>query len=94
MRRGGPRPGGVAPTCRGVTVSHGRLPTDAPPPAACVACEGDLDSDGQVNGADIARVLNDWGCAGDGCLADLDGNLRVDGADLTLVLNAWGGCGE
>ncbi|MEC8819178.1 MAG: hypothetical protein VXX30_08800 [Planctomycetota bacterium] len=61
---------------------------------ACVACEGDLDSDGQVNGADIARVLNDWGCAGDGCLADLDGNLRVDGADLTLVLNAWGVCGE
>jgi hypothetical protein len=49
---------------------------------------GDLDRDGDVDGADLGGLLAGWGpCAG--CAADLDGNGIVDGADLGAMLAAW-----
>jgi len=52
-------------------------------------CIGDLDLDGQVDGADLGALLNQWGLSG---LGDLDGDGMVDGADLGILLNNWGPC--
>lgn len=55
-----------------------------------IACPGDLDGDGDVDGADLATLLGDWGEAA--TVGDLDGDGRADGADIALLLGAWGGC--
>jgi hypothetical protein len=47
----------------------------------------DLDGDGQVGGADLAILLDQWGTSGS---ADFDGNGAVGGADLAQLLDAWG----
>lgn len=47
----------------------------------------DINGDGIVDGADLARVLGAWGTSAPG--ADLNGDGTVDGADLALVLAAW-----
>jgi hypothetical protein len=52
-------------------------------------CEGDLNNDGNVDGADIGLMLASWGGGGD---ADLNGDGTVDGADIGLMLAAWGPC--
>lgn len=52
--------------------------------------EGDLNRDGQVNGADLGLLLSAWGAC-TGCPADLNGDGQVNGADLGLLLSAWGG---
>ncbi|MBX3354468.1 MAG: hypothetical protein KF724_02080 [Phycisphaeraceae bacterium] len=49
----------------------------------------DLNSDGSVDGADLALLLGQWGPC-DGCAADLNGDGTVNGADLALLLGAWG----
>ena len=55
------------------------------------SCEGDLNFDDEVGGADLGLLLGSWGpCAG--CAADLDGNGVVDGADLGILLGLWGPC--
>jgi len=61
-----------------------------PPPG----CPADLDDDGEVDAADLSRLLADWGaCPPKGpCPADLDGSGEVDAADLSLLLAAWGAC--
>lgn len=53
-------------------------------------CPADLDSDGQVNGADLGILLGEWGQGGG--IADLDGTGLVDGADLGILLASWGTC--
>jgi hypothetical protein len=56
-------------------------------------CPADINGDGVTNGADLGRLLFDWGpCGGATCQADLDGNGTVDGADLGALLAAWGPC--
>lgn len=52
------------------------------------AVAADLDCNGTVDAADLARVLGDWG-PGNGP-ADLDGDGVVGAADLTQVLGNWG----
>ncbi len=47
---------------------------------------GDLDGDGDVDGADLAILLADWGRGGG---SDLDGDGTVGGADLTILLANW-----
>lgn len=48
---------------------------------------GDLDGDGEVNGADLAQMLGSWGQPG---ATDLDLDGDTDAADLALLLGAWG----
>ncbi|MEI6878388.1 MAG: hypothetical protein WCL33_05050 [Planctomycetota bacterium] len=56
------------------------------PAAVCIA---DITHDGEVNGADLAGLLAQWGSAG---AADLNHDGSVDGQDLTIMLAAWGLC--
>jgi hypothetical protein len=60
-----------------------RYVSDTPP------CPGDLNSDGEVSGADIGLMLAQWATAGNG---DLNGDAVVNGADLGLLLSSWGSC--
>ena len=55
------------------------------PSAPSVAPE-DLNGDGQINGGDLALLLNNWGGTGVG---DIDGNGSVDGGDLARLLSSW-----
>ena len=52
-------------------------------------CFGDFNRDDEINGSDLAYVLNQWGRDGD---ADINGDSTVGGADLSLLLNFWGPC--
>ena len=54
----------------------------------CPSCKGDLNGDGQVDGADLGILLGNWG-TNDLC-SDLDGSGNVDGADLGILLGFWG----
>jgi subtilisin-like proprotein convertase family protein len=54
------------------------------------SCQGDLDGDGVVGGADLAALLGFWGTNDPG--ADLDGDELVGGADLSTLLGNWGLC--
>ena len=53
---------------------------------------GDLDGDGDVDAADLAILLGNWGPCGDceDCPADLDGDCTVGAADLAILLGNWG----
>ncbi len=57
--------------------------------AGLACCRGDLNSDGVVDGSDLALLLGNWGGTG---IGDLDGNDPVTGADLSILLGAWGPC--
>jgi hypothetical protein len=48
--------------------------------------EGDLNGDGNVDGADLAILLGDWGGPGAG---DLNRDGIIDGADLAIQLGNW-----
>lgn len=65
-------------------------------PKGCSApCPADLVSDGVVNAADMAVVLNFWGTSGSQFPGvDLNSDGIVNAADLSQVLNAWGACPE
>jgi hypothetical protein len=51
---------------------------------------GDLDGDGEINGADMGLLLVAWGTVDPGA-ADINGDGVCNGADLGLLLNAWTG---
>ena len=53
-------------------------------------CDGDLNGDDVVDGADLGVLLGVWGSAN--TAADLDGDGIVGGSDLGLLLGAWGVC--
>lgn len=55
-------------------------------------CQGDLNDDGRVDGADLSAVLSAWGPCSGGCDADLSGDGQVNGADIAIILSAWGDC--
>ena len=75
-----------------VSGDHGKLALNAclwldPAPQ----CPSDLDSNGSVDGSDIALALLDFGpCSG--CSTDLDGDGRVGSADVALLLLDFGPC--
>ena len=47
----------------------------------------DVNTDGAVDGADLAAVLGAWGS--ENSAADIDQDGTVNGADLALLLGAW-----
>jgi hypothetical protein len=51
-------------------------------------CVGDLNGDGQINGADLGLLLIGWQTAA----ADINGDGTTNGADLGLLLAGWGPC--
>ena len=60
--------------------------------AVNTCCPGDLNGDGQVDGADISAVLSFWGPNPVFPAADINGDGVVNGADLAAVLSSWGPC--
>ncbi len=65
-------------------INGDRIPDDC-------QCLADLFADGQVDGADLGILLNQWGL-GKGAVADINRDGAVDGADLSILLNSWGAC--
>jgi hypothetical protein len=57
-------------------------------------CPADIDGNGDVNGIDLAIILDKWGTNGgkDYPNADIDGDGTIAGADLAEVLGNWGAC--
>ena len=55
-------------------------------------CRGDVNSDGRIDGIDLATLLSQWGPNAAGASCDLNLDARVDGADLSAMLAAWGNC--
>lgn len=55
-----------------------------------IVLAADFDGNGIVNGADLTRLLSDWGSC-EQCPSDLDDNGIVDGGDLARLLAAWTG---
>ena len=53
------------------------------------SCVADLNGDNTVNGADLGKLLGDWGQA---TASDIDNSGVVDGADLGVLLGDWGPC--
>ena len=56
-----------------------------------VACGGnplDLNGDGQVDAADLAVLLSNWGNSG---IGDVNNSGSVDAGDLATLLGGWGG---
>jgi hypothetical protein len=51
-------------------------------------CDGDIDCNGVINGADLTILLGSWGLA----VNDLTGDGVVSGADLSIILSRWGAC--
>ena len=51
--------------------------------AAASSCTGDLNFDGQVNGADLGSLLSGWGASD----ADITGDHVVNGEDLGILLS-------
>ncbi|MFM1803585.1 MAG: Dockerin type domain [Planctomycetota bacterium] len=70
-----------------VTDECGRTASDVQTVTVDVAL-GDLSGDGDINGNDLAILLNAWGSAGP--TGDVDGNGVIDGQDLAILLNNWG----
>lgn len=50
----------------------------------------DLDGDCSVNGADVAKLLAEWGPR-EWSVADVNGDGAVNGFDLAIVLGEWSG---
>ena len=63
--------------------------------ASCDPCAAaDIDGNGDINGIDLAIILDKWGTNGgkDYPNADIDGDGTIAGADLAEVLGNWGAC--
>ncbi len=57
------------------------------------SCAGDLDGDGDIDGADLGIVMGAWGpCVPSDCAADINRDGVVDGTDLGIVMGSWGSC--
>ncbi|MFG0276214.1 MAG: S8 family serine peptidase [Phycisphaerales bacterium] len=56
-----------------------------------VACLGDIDGDGVVNGQDLGELLGEWG-QNRSAPYDLTGDGVVNGNDLGVLLGMWGPC--
>ena len=60
-----------------------------------IACQGDIDNDGDVDGTDLAAMVKHFGQADCPCLCPEDLNLDrvVDAIDLEKLVEGFGGSG-
>ncbi|UCD75674.1 MAG: hypothetical protein JSV91_01920 [Phycisphaerales bacterium] len=63
----------------------------APPAAADITCDADVDGSGVIDIDDLFGVLAEWGPC-DGCPGDIDDSGVVDIDDVFAVLADWGPC--
>ena len=54
-----------------------------------IACHGDMDGDGNIDGSDLAELAADYGCTGE-CNADFDSNGVVDEHDILIFMDEYG----
>ena len=60
---------------------------------AAAQCPGDINGNGQIDGADLGSVLAAWASDGtDEPGSDVNKDGIVNGADLAYVLGSWGPC--
>jgi hypothetical protein len=81
---------GQLPDMNGNGIADGCECATNPGLPAC--CEGNLNGDPAVDGADLGILLNAWGTCAAPCAADLNRDGFVDGADLGILLGRWGTC--
>jgi formylglycine-generating enzyme required for sulfatase activity len=65
------------------------------PELGACRCDGDIVTDGIVNGADLGTLLAYWGFTTSGQYSqasDINDDGRVDGSDLGVLLSNWGIC--
>ena len=65
------------------------------PELGACRCDGDIVTDGLVNGADLGTLLAYWGFTTSGQYSqasDINDDGRVDGSDLGVLLSNWGVC--
>lgn len=65
-------------------------PTETVVTFCCTPCASDTDFSREVDGADMAILLSNWGIVGGA--GDINRDGRVDAADLSSLLAAWGAC--
>jgi uncharacterized repeat protein (TIGR01451 family) len=53
-------------------------------------CEGDYDTDGDADGADLWQIVSGFGCAS-GCSTDITGDDAADQSDVELFAEQFGG---
>ena len=70
--------------------SYFLLSSHAAPTASPAALVGDLNSDGQVNLADLSIFLTHWQQTGIGLAEDFDNNGVINLFDLSTLLGNWG----
>ena len=56
----------------------------------CPTCQGDLDGNCIIDGADLSIILGEWGQTSG--VADVNVDGIIDGVDLAIVLGNWGPC--
>ena len=54
-------------------------------------CEGDFNFDGKIDGADLGRIIANWGSKSS-LLQDLNRDGDINGADIGIFLGNWGVC--
>jgi hypothetical protein len=52
--------------------------------------DGDVNTDGRIDGVDLALVAADFGNCGSGCVADMDADKDVDGNELVILASGMG----
>ena len=72
--------------------NHNNIPDCCENGTPC-GCAGDTNTDGTVDGIDLATILTRWGQPGAKFpAADCNNDGAIDGTDLAIVLAGWGGC--
>jgi len=83
------RPALPAAVLRALGIAAAALAFAVPAAHAQSPCLADLDGNGVVGAADLARLLGNWGAC-PGCPSDINDDGQVNAADLSTLLGFWG----
>jgi hypothetical protein len=87
----GAGPGGLTALMGGIfTLAGGQAVSNLASWGCSNAIPGDLDGDGDVDLADLALLLSDFGCSTAPCVGDINGDNVTDLADLATLLAHFG----